>query len=435
MRRRMGVHFSLAVLALAAAATAIVLYACAGQEASCGNGVLDPGEECDDGNRNNEDGCTVLCRATVCGDGITDRSREQCDDRNTDPGDGCDENCMREDAVCGNGTVEDTGSWPEQCDDGNTANGDGCSANCFTEVGSCGDGIRQYNEECDDGNRERGDGCDENCRNETLDGGRDGDDGGEAVDGRDGEVRVDVDGEVRDGELGEGVEAVEGFEGGEGGEDGEARDADADALDARDGWECVDPVCDLAPQCGCESGRKCTLIGADRGCTSSGFLSEGRMCTSDVECGAGLYCAPAVATTTLLCHRFCAVDEDCLGGGSQCLVPVSGGSPARTLATLCTVNCDLESGSGCPEGTRCKIFSNADGDYLTDCSGTVGDGRVGHACTDEADCAPGFFCPPPPYENCMQYCVRPGGYCEGGYTCKAFDPPVMIGTREYGYCN
>jgi cysteine-rich repeat protein len=291
----MGVQLWLAVRALAASVAVIVLHACAAPstEVPCGNGRLDPGEECDDGNRNNDDGCTVLCRASACGDGLTDHTREQCDDRNTVSGDGCDAHCMREGAVCGNGTIEGALSWREQCDDGNTVNGDGCSANCFTETGVCGDGIQQYNEECDDGNRTPGDGCNANCRLETPDGGGDADDGGEAVEGRDGDV------DVRDGELGEGVEVVEGSEGSEGDEGGETRDADADAdaLDARDGWECVDPVCDLAPQCGCGSGRKCTLIGADRGCTSSGFLSEGRTCTSDVECAGGLYCAPAVATT------------------------------------------------------------------------------------------------------------------------------------------
>lgn len=36
----------------------------------CGNGVVDPGEACDDGNQYNNDECTNVCTLTRCGDGI-----------------------------------------------------------------------------------------------------------------------------------------------------------------------------------------------------------------------------------------------------------------------------------------------------------------------------------------------------------------------------
>jgi cysteine-rich repeat protein len=35
--------------------------------ATCGDGNLDPGEECDDGNRNSCDGCSFLCRTEAPG--------------------------------------------------------------------------------------------------------------------------------------------------------------------------------------------------------------------------------------------------------------------------------------------------------------------------------------------------------------------------------
>lgn len=35
-----------------------------GEQDDCGNGVVDPGEECDDGNSQSDDGCTNLCTAT-----------------------------------------------------------------------------------------------------------------------------------------------------------------------------------------------------------------------------------------------------------------------------------------------------------------------------------------------------------------------------------
>jgi cysteine-rich repeat protein len=44
----------------------------------CGNGIIDPGEQCDDGNTNNYDGCPNNCIVPVCGDGII-APGETCD--------------------------------------------------------------------------------------------------------------------------------------------------------------------------------------------------------------------------------------------------------------------------------------------------------------------------------------------------------------------
>ena len=74
-----------------------------------------------------------------CGDGHLD-SGEACDDGNTANGDGCSATCTIEvpppppDCTCGDGHL-DAG---EACDDGNTANGDGCSSTCTKEETSCG---------------------------------------------------------------------------------------------------------------------------------------------------------------------------------------------------------------------------------------------------------------------------------------------------------
>ena len=70
-------------------------------------------------------GCFCLAPRAwgACGDGVLD-PEEQCDDGNTVSCDGCEENCTL--PVCGNGIV----CPPEACDDGNTKNGDGCSATC-----------------------------------------------------------------------------------------------------------------------------------------------------------------------------------------------------------------------------------------------------------------------------------------------------------------
>ena len=63
-----------------------------GMVAICGDGNLDPGEECDDGNILDGDGCQANCMLPICGDGIVDPN-EQCDDGNNIDGDGCEADC------------------------------------------------------------------------------------------------------------------------------------------------------------------------------------------------------------------------------------------------------------------------------------------------------------------------------------------------------
>jgi cysteine-rich repeat protein len=102
------------------------------QNGVCGDGVRDPGEECDDGNLTNGDGCSASCTIQqvppACGNGHVDTG-ETCDDGNTTSGDGCSATCQTE-SICGDSHVTGT----EQCDDGNTQSSDGCSATCETEV-------------------------------------------------------------------------------------------------------------------------------------------------------------------------------------------------------------------------------------------------------------------------------------------------------------
>jgi cysteine-rich repeat protein len=106
--------------------------------AACGNGYIEPGEECDDGEGNGfEPGaCRPDCTPPVCGDGIVDPS-EGCDDGNLTTGDGCEVTCLvtDPDAVCGDNEV--TGL--EFCDDGNTQDADGCSSGCLIESVHVGD--------------------------------------------------------------------------------------------------------------------------------------------------------------------------------------------------------------------------------------------------------------------------------------------------------
>ncbi len=125
---------------------------------SCGDAVANNGEACDDGNRVNGDGCDNNCTASACGNGVRS-GREGCDDGNSVDGDGCDSNCAV--TVCGNGVV----TAGELCDDGNAFDGDGCDGNC-TET-ACGNDISTQGESCDDGNLVDGDGCSSACSPEV----------------------------------------------------------------------------------------------------------------------------------------------------------------------------------------------------------------------------------------------------------------------------
>jgi cysteine-rich repeat protein len=129
------------------------------EPAKCGDGFVLPGtEQCDDGNTTDTDGCTNACKAAVCGDGIVQTGKEQCDDANSANGDACTNACQT--AVCGDG-VTHTGT--EQCDDGNSVETDGCTSAC--KLPSCGDGKMQPGEVCDDGNSVDTDACTNSCQN------------------------------------------------------------------------------------------------------------------------------------------------------------------------------------------------------------------------------------------------------------------------------
>jgi cysteine-rich repeat protein len=172
---------------------------------ACGNGLLSPGEACDDGNTVSGDGCSGDCRqvqpgwrcrmpgrpctevcgedagacadggpAAVCGNGIVEPG-EECDngsDTSKTPynGDGTYGGCTGEctyGAYCGDGVI----NGQEACDNG-PANIDlygqpGCTFLCTT-ASYCGDGIvdASNGEECDSGadNGLLSTPCDLSCR-------------------------------------------------------------------------------------------------------------------------------------------------------------------------------------------------------------------------------------------------------------------------------
>jgi cysteine-rich repeat protein len=61
----------------------------------CGNGEVDPGEQCDDGNDVSGDACDPNCTFPGCGNGAVDPD-ETCDDGNTLDGDNCPSSCVEQ---------------------------------------------------------------------------------------------------------------------------------------------------------------------------------------------------------------------------------------------------------------------------------------------------------------------------------------------------
>ena len=169
------------------------MFGCAGSddENLCGNGIVDAGEACDDGNTKNGDGCSSQCKVeqadAVCGNGKKEVG-EQCDDNNLIDGDGCSARCLLEritvdEPVCGNGKLENE----EECDDENLTNGDGCSSQCTLEQSAvCGNGRLEMGEACDDNNTLDGDGCSSTCQIEPPRCGNGKKEVGEECDGTDG---------------------------------------------------------------------------------------------------------------------------------------------------------------------------------------------------------------------------------------------------------
>lgn len=105
---------------------------------ACGDGKIDPGEECDDGNNTAGDGCGTGCddedEQATCGNGFLEAG-EECDDGNSTTSDGCSAACVIE-FTCGDETCDAMAGETCQL----------CQKDCCPD---CGDGIIGPGEECD----------------------------------------------------------------------------------------------------------------------------------------------------------------------------------------------------------------------------------------------------------------------------------------------
>ena len=270
----------------------------------CGNGVVETGEQCDDGNTVQADGCHNDCLIPRCGDGVADLG-EGCDDgmenSNTMP-DACRTNCRL--AYCGDG-VEDTG---EACDDGNADNTDACLLGCITAT--CGDGyVRAEREECDDGNTVDTDDCITGCRTARC----------------------------LDGFVWAGHEECEGFDarscttvcGSMGTEQCAACSWSGTCDPPVESCSGLDDDCDTTP----DEGFAC-VMGSTMPCTTSCGSTGSGTCTTSCEIPVPAFCAPPAET----CN---GLDDDCDGAADETFDCVQG------LRTSCSTTCGTTGSSIC----------------------------------------------------------------------------------------
>lgn len=116
--------------------------------AGCGNGVLDPDEECDNGENNTNEGiCTLACKFARCGDGFVRTGIEACDDGSANGTyNACASDCSGPGPRCGDGLIQDDEG--ELCD--KLAPDAGCLKEC-TFATSCKDIKDSWGDDAPDG--------------------------------------------------------------------------------------------------------------------------------------------------------------------------------------------------------------------------------------------------------------------------------------------
>ena len=324
--------------------------------AGCGDGIVQVGEACDDGNSDASDGCAADCSAL------------DADFACPTPGEACVSTVQ-----CGDGHI--TGA--ELCDDANHIDGDGCSANCATvepgwtcltpglrcQATGCGDGVVAGFEECDFGADIPG------CTSCRVDAGYDCSTLGSVC-----EVTVCGNGVVERGEQCEDDDDVP-FDG---------------CFDCRREPVCVNGVC----QSVCGDGQRFEDEGCDDGNTRSG---DGCSATCTVEVGYG--CTPLTGTPPATVE-LPIIYRDFIGQGNSlrdtddCYNPVTG-APSPSQPEPCFhIDFNGLGGDGFDGVVESDLGSN--GRPVYSCPGDDCDANPGHVFERQGeDTRPNFNGPVP----------------------------------------
>jgi cysteine-rich repeat protein len=433
--------------------------------AECGNGIVEPGEQCDDGNTLDGDCCDANCQfepeGSSCEDGLFCNGAETCDGAGScqagapvdcDDGvgctdDSCDEandqcvndandlNCPDDGVFC-NGVefcdaVADCSSTGDPCPDGTVCN----EANDTCEVAAdCGNGILEPGEECDDGNTLDGDCCSANCTFEPA--GSSCEDGefcngeelcdgagtclpGQPVDCDDGvgctvdscDEAADAcanapdDGLCDDGQFCNGMETCDLVNGCEPGV----------PVDCDDGVGCTDDSCD-------EANDQCVNSPNDLNCPDDGVFCNGvEFCSAMADCSSTGDPCPGGT----VCNEETDTCDAAPGCGDGILDPGEDCDDGNTMnGDCCDENCMFEPpGSSCDDGEFCNGEEICDG-VGTCLPGDPVDCSDGIDCTVDACNEIDDVCENTPQDN---LCPDDGMFCTGQEVCDPFAGCVSTG--------
>jgi YVTN family beta-propeller protein/cysteine-rich repeat protein len=287
----------------------------------CGNGLPQVGEQCDDGNGVNGDGCDNNCTTTACGNGITTAS-EQCDDGNFAAGDCCSATCQHE--TSGSPCAADSNECTDdECDGaGACVHPDsGLGTPCTPDFNPCTDDVCDGASSCGVPNT---DPCDDGlfCNGaDTCTGG--------ACDGHAGDPCVG-------------------------------------------GTECADACNEASDDCFDASNTACTDDG--NGCTNDECDGAGN-CTgipNTDPCDDGLFCNGADNCS----------GGTCSAHGTD---PCQGGPECADNCNESLDSCSEPDGTPCNDSDVCTIDDQCAGGACTGDSMTCGDGAVQGACGETCD--------------------------------------------------